>query len=309
MIKNNISKKDLIFSLEEELTFIQLSTDYKNQEFVVFVEGSNDKIFYRRTFPLNQRKFYLHYPVSSENNKQRVIDLARAKMTFAKSVAIIDTDFDKILIKKIDDQNIFLTDYHDMEMFVFMSEATDKVLEYFNVTTEKLNKLIGKNNSFKDFILEKSSILGQLRLLKIKYREIDLNFKHVYRNRYNSSKIAEEKYRDSTLFSKGLFTSFEETVSFLLSLRHTKQIKNPLSLKLIKQKLESDEQISNCKILEQLCHGRDVLSVAVFYLNRHLRVKSRKSIVDYDHFLMAYEPSFFHKTSLFANFSIFTGIS
>ena len=136
--------KDYGYNIKELLNSIKL--EFENQKFVVLVEGYEDREFYSQYFKFDKKEVFFYYPPApNEYSKGIVIELAKTGQNIAKFCAIIDADLDRITENITIEPNIFLTDYHDLEMGIFMSNAIDKIVRQISsINRDIIKKFIEK---------------------------------------------------------------------------------------------------------------------------------------------------------------------
>lgn len=93
----------------------------------LFVEGVSDECFWKK---------YINRDViniQQVNGWENVVDCVRKfndESLHNCSIGIVDCDFEHIYPHKaITENNIFMTDYHDLEMMMYQSSALDSVLK------------------------------------------------------------------------------------------------------------------------------------------------------------------------------------
>ena len=125
----------------------------------VYVEGDTDKVTLEDFF----NDMVIVRVFDGKNRKNAVIiamkEVARSPRKLRKTIGIIDADFNRITgtIKNID--NLFYTDYHDLDVQIFLSEALIKFIKLFmfkpdNVNFKKVrNKCVELANEYGYFLL------------------------------------------------------------------------------------------------------------------------------------------------------------
>jgi len=99
----------------------------------VIVEGDIDKKVYQNFIDPTACKIKC-IEFKNDSNKQRVIEIIEilnADKNFAGALALIDADFDNFEKTKKIIENLFRTDFHDLECLIFVSPALEKVLTEF----------------------------------------------------------------------------------------------------------------------------------------------------------------------------------
>lgn len=148
---------------------------------LVLVEGVTDEVFYSKFFNLDNVFVYKlsGYP----NILIGVEEINYLKPKYKdRYFAIKDADFDRILKKEHDTESILLTDYHDIEMFLFCDDEITSVLKReFNIHfTSEIEKAI-----------EEIKVLSFLKLYNC-IKELGYSFKKkcTVRKLYNDGSIS-----------------------------------------------------------------------------------------------------------------------
>jgi hypothetical protein len=163
-----------LFHTEEDFIASVLMTPYPT----VLVEGKKDLKFYEPFFDTKHHRNMIRYPdfENVKNSKSAVLKAIETINKIAphksrKFIAIIDSDFNHITnsLRK-DIENLFYTDYHDSEMFIFSSDA---ILDFFyNILSEfdeeKVHHII---NLCRKIALE----LGYFKFVFYELKDYDLN--------------------------------------------------------------------------------------------------------------------------------------
>lgn len=278
--------EEFSYTITEILVAVKLELD--EQEYVILVEGRNDKNFYFKNFNFDERRVYFFYPpLPTDNNKEIILNLIKVKQTFAKFCAIVDADFDRITNKIPKQSNIFLTDYHDLEMGIFMSNAINKILDEINIIKRViLEKFIKKLNgsNFREIIFKKSTLLAKLRFLNLS-NNWNLSFKQLH---------------NSNFFDYEYFDKEEKCIHYLLSYHNSIKKYRPLDTITIKNALKMYSATHQNFDYPQYCHGKDVCKIMMYYFNHDLRNR-RKFDIDLFTVKLSHEESFFHQTNLYSN--------
>lgn len=256
--------KDYGYNIKEILNAIRF--EFENQDFVVLVEGYEDRIFYSQYFKFEKEKVLFYYPPApNDYSKGIVIELAKTTQNIAKFCAIIDADLDRITKDMINESNIFLTDNHDLEMGIFMSSAIDKILRLINRFKKDIVKNFIEKNGYKNFrelIFRRASILAYLRYLNHIHKWM-LSFKFLHR---------------SNLFDTENFCYYDRCINYLISHHNSKNSSNHLKTELVKEVLEKTLQKKEKFDLAQFCHGKDTCKIALYYFNHDLKDKRKDEI-------------------------------
>lgn len=276
--------KDYGYNMKELLNSIKLEFD--NQEYVVLVEGKEDLVFYSQYFNFKEEEVFFYYPLApNEYNKGIVIKLAKLHQSIAKFCAIVDADLDRITKEIPEEHNIFLTDYHDLEMGIFMSSAIAKILRTINNVKKKIVEcFIEKNGckNFRELIFKNVFILAYLRYLNHTHKW-KLSFKFLHR---------------SNLFDTENFCREDKCIHYLISHHNKKNPSNQLNTNLIAETLKEALIKKDEFNFPQFCHGKDTCKIALYYFNHDLKDK-RKDEINMFTLKTAFEEADFKKFQIY----------
>lgn len=104
-------------------------------DWTLFVEGKKDWCVYC--------KFYSEEKVVVKGTKGDVVNIVDELQNNAKVVGIIDADFDRIY-KTTYSENIFMTDYHDLEIMILLSDVLENMIIPYKCSEKNLQKLRDK---------------------------------------------------------------------------------------------------------------------------------------------------------------------
>lgn len=280
--------KSLTFSIDLDLNAIKLKI--RNHKYVIIVEGHDDFVFYKQHLNVNENEFLFYESKFCDDSKGRACELARIDQNISNFCSIVDSDFDRILNEVPTEDNIILTDYHDLEMGIFHSYSVDKIVNFYSTPT-LVNNLIGDSESLINFILKKSSIIGLVRLLNyinnwnIKFKTLHSKSKHVH-----------------PFFESGSFLDFDKSIQMFTSLIKSKIKEGESNYNIIKNEIESEIKNINKYELNQLCHGKDTIQICIYFLNHHLKGE-RSNILNYSDLFLSYETSYFYQSDLYKKFN------
>lgn len=185
-----------------------LRTANNNQTYFL-VEGESDERFFNKFI---ERSVCKVKDAKGRENVEKLMEVINCNR-MQGVVAVVDSDFDKVLDRNIDKDNILMTDTHDIETLIIKTDT----LEYFYSEYGDYNKIKIAENKWKTRLIEKiltaAKVIGLLRLLSIldnmnldfkdlnyddfinRDMELDIN-KFVTQVAYNSGKI---RYKDDII--------------------------------------------------------------------------------------------------------------
>ena len=256
---------------QEKLNDIKFNISHpKNQGInFVLVEGDSDIRLFRKLFDSDKCKVEC-----VPGGKPKVKDcVAELLPEYALIVGVLDADFSHLEKTNEEKDNIFLTDYHDIEMTIL---AQDEVLhaillEYSDIPKNEQTTL--RDNILKS--IEKISYLKWLNdreTLKLKFKETNIK---------------------NLIFLPEFQLNFNEYLSRILAKSDSAVIKDK---NLILQKINELTQLS--PDLLQLTNGHDALQIFTKYLRDIVNVKLSDKNVE-SIFRMVFTTNIFRQTNLF----------
>lgn len=264
---------------------IMQDNSYKGYFFIV--EGIKDTKIYGKF--INTTNVKIKEAFGNEKVKA-VIELL-TKHGFVNKLGIIDSDFLKITgpLHSMDD--IFLTDYHDIEVSMIKSKALEVILNIF-CTKEKVEayeKVIGK--SIIEKLYELAIPIAHLKLANKLY-DLGLVFKPA------SPEGNQIKYKNFICESEFKYKGDEILIETLINYSRTKKPE-------LKQKEEITQRHSEVGSqtydLNQLINGHDLAHILVILIKKILKSKN-PMINDFnnieDSLALAYSFDDFKKTEL-----------
>lgn len=261
-------KKDITY--EDRLDELKLDILHPNNQGInfVLVEGDSDIRLFRKLFDTDKCKVE-YIPGGKLKVEECVVTLLE---DYALIVGVLDADFSHLNEANEEKANVFLTDFHDIEMTML---AQDEVLHaiLFEYTD------IHKNNhyTFCDNILETIQQISYLKWLNDR-ENLELTFKKI-------------GFQDLISISNFRF-NFNEYLSRVLAKSDNATIKDKA---LILEKINELNQLN--PDLFQLTNGHDALQVFAKYF----REKGNKGLSDSDvasAFRIVFTNAHFRETNL-----------
>lgn len=264
--------------------------DSTYDRYYLLVEGNKDYLLYSRF-------------VSEENIRikeafgcSKVIDVFNilSSRGFDRKIAIIDSDFRKILNSNINIDGIFQTDDHDIEVMIMKTSAMYDVIKIYCTKDKIDNYQKTVKRDVRGHLFELALELGKLKLSN-KIHDFGLIFKPKRKNdpQINYKLIFDTKNNLN-------FAGIETLIDLI-----------------IKYSRDKSERIENCKVIaekvgsvnvdeydiSQLINGHDLTNLLFLFIKKILT--SKKPLVDYndieDSLTLAYDSSDFIKTDLYKN--------
>ncbi len=162
----------------------------------IIVEGDDDKLFWEKILN-SDLEFYIPQFEEGKSKKVAVIEITKSSIKYKKNIiGIIDADFDRIIENSILESsrlsnNVFMNDYHDLLVMIFLSNYMKEFLNKF-INREKVLSIIevkrpsiDREISTEEICTTISSIIfkiafnyGLIRYLSIS-KEYNLDFKKI----------------------------------------------------------------------------------------------------------------------------------
>ncbi|MGB5926994.1 MAG: DUF4435 domain-containing protein [Cyclobacteriaceae bacterium] len=257
----------------------------------LIVEGQSDFLLYGKFINKESCKIKIAFGSDSIEKVIKILDDRR----FGRGLGIIDADFKRITDTDISTSIILMTDYHDIELLVFMSPAFETVLQLYCQENKRKALENNRNKNIRSIILDLATPLAYLRWTNHKYN-LGLTFK---------PKKPDAKFLKYTNFIKtDTLAHFppEKMIETVLNYSRNRSIKNlPSKRDLINYyKKEKDKEFS----LIQICNGHDITNILSISLKKgigNMNSKECSHKVIENAFILAYDSEHFKTTELYNN--------
>jgi hypothetical protein len=253
----------------------------------VLVEGNKDFKLFSKFLNLNNTRIKQTF---GRNKLLKAFELL-CNRGFERKIGIIDRDFCEILGNIPEFENIFITDYHDIEVMIIMTKAFDNVLSVFTVPDKIRNFETKNNKSLKHLIFELSDRLGYLKLANKKY-DLGLVFKP------HSSEGNQIKYHEFITDSLD-YKGDNALIKTIINYSRNKTNKT-LSERDIKDKFNETASVNYAS--EHLSNGHDLSNIIFIFLKKTVK-SSNKMLQDFncieDSLILAYDFADFKKSKLY----------
>ncbi len=186
------------------------------------------------------------------HGKQRVLEAVSKleAVNFKGILAIVDSDFWRVLGRHSPSPNVIMTDHHDLEIMLLRSRAIDKVLSEFSSDNKVATYLNERDNDdLVSALLEASLPLAVLRFISIR-DSLSLKFEGVEIESYTNLKT--------------LDVDFPSILSRVLQITGDPSIDISALNEEIKTALKRDHD------LDQMCNGHDAVGLLSHGLRRAL---------------------------------------
>lgn len=268
-----MTRKDITYN--DKIGELRLDIAHPNRKDVVFilVEGESDIKFYRKLF--NQNCRVERIPGGNPKVEDAVEELVKKH---SKLIGVRDADFIHLNGLGYSKENIFLTDFHDMEISMVLEDDCLNAILY-EYSDEK-------NDKFSLIRASIFQIIEQISLLKWLNEKENLELKFKSTHFQDIISISDSKI------------DFEQYFSRLLGKSPMAKIKD---FEIILSKI--NELKTQNPDIYQLSNGHDFLNAFAYFLNSNNKHGMRDDIFA-SMLRVKYSVEDFHKTKLYATISI-----
>ncbi|MCI4407447.1 MAG: DUF4435 domain-containing protein [Sulfuricurvum sp.] len=270
------SLRETANELSSKLVAIRLILNYPSNEAKVFVllEGETDIRLFKKLFDLNKVE------VDSLQGKEKVIQALQILLTegYSQVIGIKDADFDHLEETQAI-ENLFTTDYHDMEVSMIESDALQSLIcEYAHTQSNNAEFL----SNLKKNIYDSAITIGYLRWFNHKQISNKLLFKNLdfkifvqqndYQLNLDKEKLCARLLDDSKKKNSALSIASQELDDAILHLKT----------------LSADKL--------QICCGHDLTKLIALALGNNLNGDKIESALR-----LSYSLDYFKKTNLYVS--------
>jgi len=270
------SLRETANELSSKLVTIRLRLNYPSNEAKVFVllEGETDIRLFKKLFDLSKVE------VDSLQGKEKVIQALQILLTegYSQVIGIKDADFDHLEATQAV-KNLFITDYHDMEVSMIESEALQSLIyEYAHVQSD-ISDFLSK---LKQNIYDSAITIGYLRWFNHQQNNDQLLFKAL-----DFKKFVQKNHYQLIFDTERFFTRL---------LDDSKKQNSTLSI----TSQDLGDEIIRLKILSfdklQICCGHDLTKLIALALGNNLNDVRIESALR-----LSYSLDYFKKTNLYVS--------
>jgi hypothetical protein len=240
---------------------------------IIIVEGDTDARLYGKFISKETCEIEIAW---NKENALQVNEILTSE-SIEGIIIIADSDFDRLegLVHKY--SNVFLTDYHDLELMLIFSPALDKVLWQYG-SENKLRKIPRP----RELLINAAFPIGLLRWISSKLqRNLSLDF----------DGIRFRKFIDKT--------TLEININRLVQIVVSRSIINDSIANELKPKVK--ELLQKGLDKSQICVGHDLVEILLIGFRRKLGSTNNLDLVSLDNALrIAYDFNCFSSSSLFS---------
>lgn len=262
------------------MTKIKMLRSGKASKGFILVEGVTDYRFYSKF--IDPGYCELLVAESKANVIQCIEDCNNNKTEGI--IGIVDADFWRLEPSVPQYENLFLTDFHDLECMLINSPAYEHILTEYAHKNKYLRFEARKQKAFKNILLENGAKIGYLRWYSLQY-QLGLNFNRLSFD--NFTDIEELEIDSRKLINEVLIYSKKQ---------------NKLNIKLVLKEME--DFIRREQSLWDLCCGHDLMEILTFSLVVVFGEYNAKNLSPGNlegSFRLAYHEGYFSKTQLYKN--------
>lgn len=228
----------------------------------MFVEGISDECFWKKY--INKDVIRIQQVRGWEN----VVECVRAfnkESLDNRCIGIIDSDFESIYqYKSVHEVNIVITDFHDLEMILYKSEALDSALK----ALDKKNKLKEQTGNILNYVFSITDRIGYLRLTSLRN-----NFGLVFKKENKDHEFELPKYEKVIDSKNGAYDGDEKLIQYIYSFSNSR-------LPIDKIKHEFYNMSVTEYPSEHLSNGHDVSYVMQYVLRRKYGLNEKHITAD-----------------------------
>lgn len=214
----------------------------------MFVEGVSDEYFWKKY--INKDVIRIQQ-VRGWKNVVACVEAFNKESLDNKCIGVIDSDFEFIYkYKSVKEGNIVMTDYHDLEMMLYKSEAFDSALK----AIDKKNKLKEQSNHILNHVFSITNRIGYLKLASLKN-----NFGLVFKKENKNHELELPKYEKVIDRKKGVYNGDEKLILYIYTFSNS-------TLSIDKIKSEFYNIAITAYPSEHLSNGHDVSYVMEYIL-------------------------------------------
>lgn len=257
----------------------------------VLVEGKKDLKLYSKFFNSKNTRLRVTFGCSKLKEVFEILD----QRGFNEKIGILDKDFLDIYGGVPELQNIFHTDFHDIEVMMFKSKALESVIRIYS-TDEQLSDFETKvNKPIREVVFTLSDNLGYLKLAEKKHN-LGLIFKP---EKPDGNQIGYNDFISNNLEYLG----DNKLIKSIVNYSRNKSTKQLIEADILK-KLQLEKTVKYESI--HLSNGHDISNILFILFKKTLRSNNRM-LNDFncieDSLILAYEFEDFKKTNLFEELS------
>jgi hypothetical protein len=267
-----MKRQDITY--QDKLNELRLDLSHPNSHGICFVllEGETDIRLFRKFFNLENCKVE-NIPGGNPKVETAVSELIRV---YELVIGIRDADFINVETTPYANKNMFLTDYHDIEMSLVSDDESISTIVFEFTDIPKLN-----HNSIREKVI---STIEQISLLK-------------WLNYSENLEIVFEKTGFQDLLSFANFTiDFDQYFSRLLSKSPNAKI---VDIATIKSKISTLRALN--KHPYQLCNGHDFVKALTQFIREQGKVKNISDDIVSSILRINYTKEKFYSTQLYAS--------
>lgn len=224
----------------------------------MFVEGVSDENFWKRFIEKNTIR--IQQVNGWENVANCVLEFNKASLN-KYCIGIIDYDFESIYpCKGLMAENIFFTDYHDLEMMIILSPAWEAAL----ASIDRSNRIQVNHKDILSFVFEITDRIGYLKLTSLK-EKLGLKFK-----KHNKNQEIEWPKYEKFIDKQGNYEGDDKLINYFHSYTNSNTQDSVPTIQLITEKF--NKEIVYKYSSQHLSNGHDIIHILVILLKRKFKL-------------------------------------
>lgn len=261
--------------------------DCNSHKYYLLTEGEKDTLLFSKF--INKENIEIR-PVFGCSKLLECFDILECR-NVKKHIGIIDGDFHRILGTAPEIENLFLVDYHDIEVMMIKSNALNSIINIsgygFKVTEFERDN----NVSLLNALLNSAKNIGYLRLAN-NIHSLGLKFKP---DKPEGNQIPYKDFICDDLVSHDYETMIKRIMDY--SRNKSKELKKEMDIKEKFLEISQNEYDIN-----QLVNGHDITNILSMFFVKKIKCK-KSCVADHnaitDSLILAFETTEFQKTNLY----------
>lgn len=283
--------------MEQDITPISIAnaimqdTSYAN--YYLLVEGPKDSKLFKKFF----NKEHVRIKETFGCNKLQECKSILEDRGYEKCIGIIDRDFYEILGTTPQKENLFIVDYHDIEVVMMNSKAFEHVVNIYTTEAKVSTFETEKGKSLLDIVFDLGNHIGYLKLAN-KIHDLGLVFKP---KDPDGKQIAYGEFISNKLDFAGIEKMIDKVIDYSRNKSNNIKSRDEIIEKY-------NELAKNSYNRNHLSNGHDISNILFIFLKKTVR-SSNKMLADFnsieDSLILAYDTNEFKKTNLYREIKTF----
>lgn len=265
---------------------ISMNTPYQGAYLIV--EGSRDKLLYSK-FTSDETCEVI--PVNGKHNVIEIVKLVNQRGR-QNTLGIIDSDFQHIFGEEINMDNLIESEYHDIEIAMFLAPCFDTLVTYHSQAKKLAAVAKEIQGTLRDYILNLLKPISYLKLANKQYN-LGLFFKP------NSPEGDPPDYSKCFETASMTFLGVEKLITILFNYS---RVKSPQIASVEEIRAAYNNLVNNDYDLLQLSNGHDIIHILQICLRKRFSNYDRKqySLKDLEiQLILGFDSIYFSGTNIY----------